>query len=90
MTEQEYKDLLKWCRDKRNQGTEEYQRRHAIKVQAVAIRQQITGIRADIKNGMFWLERMKCKDKIARSIEVINDLKDRKRDLMNKLSDLNF
>lgn len=90
MTDQEYKDLLKWCRDKKNQGTEEFSRRHAIKCEAIAIQQKIRGVKSDISNTMFWQERMKDNNKIARSVEIINDLKDKKRALMAQLAQLKF
>lgn len=89
MTNEQYQELLKWCRDKRNHATDEFRRRYEIKEQAISIRRKIADLKKDIKEQMWWLEQTTVDmDKRARIIARIDSVKDQKRVAMKQFDTL--
>ena len=88
MTDQEYKDLLKWCRNKKNYHHPEFANKVALKTIAVDLKRAIGMCKHSIKETMRFLEMTKHDDKRAIMIANINKLKDEKRVYMQQFDEL--
>lgn len=88
MTETQYKELLKYCRDKRNYNNPDFKDKYALRVVALEIRRSITNHKTWIKNKMRILEITKNEIKIKQSLKDINDIKESKRQLIKQFAEL--
>jgi hypothetical protein len=88
MTEQQYKELQKWCASHYNKGTEEYKNKVALRNAATSIRRNIIFYKKKIKDAMFVLEACKEKEKINKWTIYINEYKDARDLLMKKFEQL--
>lgn len=90
MTEQQYHELLTWCRSSFNKGTPEYAARYDLKQQAIEIRRNIQFCRSQIKRLMFYYEKAKDESVIERLKGMIDEQKEAKTELMKKFDKLKY
>lgn len=89
MTDQEYKELLVWCRSKMNHGTEEFKIKYFRKQRAIQIKRMIVLEKNNIKKYFhLMLDCTKDEEKRARMLNIVEESKERKRELLKEFADL--